>query len=235
MNLTIILPCFNEESRLPHTLEHIYGYLRKHKVDAAEVFVVDDGSTDRTVQVARSWSDRLPIRVLQHQKNRGKGAALRTGVLDAKGDYVLLYDADGATPIEEVEKLFTAMKKTGANIAIGSRVIAGSHVAMKWHRRLIGRVYYWLTAPLIPGIRDAACGCKLLERSVAQDLFTRQKFNRFAYDPEILSMAITSGYAIAEVSVQWKAVPVSKVRLIRDGTEMFWRVLELYVRKYLRR
>lgn len=151
----------------------------------------------------------------------------------ASAELILLYDADGATPIEEVLRLFKALSSQNADIAIGSRVLRGAHseVQMTWHRRLIGRLYHILTAPLIPGIADAACGCKLFKAEIAKKLFSLQTINRYAYDIEILSLAHVRGHRIVEVPVYWRHIPVSKVRIFRDGFEMLWRVLGLYVRK----
>ena len=164
------------------------------------------------------------------------GAALRVGVKAASGDIVLLYDADGAAPIEEVKKLIQAMQKDKADIAIGSRVLKDpqtgtrSILSMPWHRRLIGRLYYLLSAPLVPGIIDRSCGCKLFRRSVAQHLFSLQTVDRYGYDVEILSLAAKHKYRIAEVPVAWTAVPGSKVRLLRDGFEMLVSLFRLYGR-----
>ncbi|MFH0770581.1 MAG: dolichyl-phosphate beta-glucosyltransferase [Candidatus Peregrinibacteria bacterium] len=235
MTLSLIIPCLNEETRLPVTLGQIRAFRDawKGSWSICEVIVVDDGSTDRTVETASAWGNRLPMVVLKHPHNRGKGAALRRGVQAAHGDFVLLYDADGATPIGEVEKLIAALERAQATIAIGSRVLIGEagEVRMEHHRRFIGRVYYWLTASLIPGIHDAACGCKLFRRDRAQCLFALQHIDRFAYDPEILSLAIRFGDRIVEVPVRWNAIAGSKVNLFSDGIEMFWRVMGIYWRR----
>ncbi len=194
-----------------------------------QVIIADDGSSDNTVNIAESWNGKLPIQIVKLIKNHGKGAAVRAGVADIRTDLVLVYDADGATPIKEVNKLLKAIER-GADIAIGSRVMdhEKSLVTMGWHRRVIGRVYHLLCAALVPGIRDTACGCKLFRSDVAKRLFSLQRIDRFAFDVEVLALAIRLKYSITEIPLLWTAVPQSKVRLIRDGLEMFWCLIMLY-------
>jgi dolichyl-phosphate beta-glucosyltransferase len=232
MTLSIIIPAFNEEKRLPRTLAAIQSYFSAPRsMRLHEVIVVDDGSADGTARVAKEWEGRLPVQVLRFDVNRGKGAVSRAGMLAAEGDLCLLYDADGATPIGEAEKLVAAMQARGADIAIGSRVLGGEVVTMSAHRRFIGRAYHALTAPLIPGIEDAACGCKLFKRGVAHDLFARQSIDRFAFDVEVLAIALARGYEVVEVSVRWTAIPDSRVRIVRDTLQMTWCVLTLFARR----
>ncbi len=234
MTLSVVIPAYNEVNRLPATLASIAQFFgaNQRALTLHEVIVVDDGSSDGTAQVATSWSDRLPMQVRILPKNCGKGAAVREGVLHATGELVLLYDADGATPIDAVLRLWEAMKTTSAPIAIGSRVDDSTRVSMRAHRRFIGRTYHALCAGLHPGIRDAACGCKLFRQAIARELFARQRIQRFAFDIEILAMAHVRGYTIVEVPVDWTAVEKSKVRIVRDGLQMFWCVLALYARRF---
>ncbi len=231
MTLSVIIPAFNEEDRLPSTLKKLAGYFKGKPAGLPvlkEVIVADDGSRDRTVALAKAEKG-LPVRVIELKRNRGKGAAVRAGMLAATGDYALFYDADAATPVEEIGHLFAALKKRKADIAIGSRL--NKDVYMSPHRRFIGRVYHALCYPLIPGIRDAACGCKLFTREAAQAIFKKQRIDRFACDIEILALAQSRKFKIAEVQVKWTAVPESKVRLVKDSTEMLKSVVVLYGRK----
>ncbi|MBI3619089.1 glycosyltransferase family 2 protein [Candidatus Peregrinibacteria bacterium] len=231
MDLSIVIPAYNEEERLSRTLNDIETFFaHPREMSLREIIVVDDGSDDETLSVAEAWRDRLPLQVLRLPVNRGKGAALRLGVAAARGDVLLLDDADGATPIEEIEKLRPILEQKEADIVIGSRVLrtAEHPVRMRWHRRSIGRVYHAFYAPLIPGIADAACGFKLFRSDVAKDIFAKQTIDRFAYDIEIFSLAMRRGYRIREVPVQWTAVPGSKVRMLRDSWEMFWAVMGLH-------
>jgi len=238
--VSIVIPAFDEEPRLGRTLQSIKDAVRGGRlgdITIDRIIVADDGSADRTSDIARSWSDRLPMDIVRLPKNRGKGAATRAGIECATGDYALIYDADGATPIEELPRFLDALRAENASIAIGSRVHGRSDmpVEMSAHRRIIGRLYHALCAGLHPGIADAACGCKLFTLPVAKDIFTRQHIDRFAYDIEILTIAIARGYRIAQVPVRWRAIPKSKVRLIRDGLQMFGSVFSLYIRKMLHR
>ncbi len=232
MRVTFVIPAWNEEQRLPVTLEMIHTY--KGACTVHEVIVVDDGSTDRTSAVAESWKDRLPITVITLPKNRGKGAALRAGVQLATGEYVLLYDADGATRPNQLDDFAKIVQEKNPDIIIGSRLQGkkeGKHVTMSWYRRLIGRTYHALCWSLIPGIIDAACGFKLFKKEIALDLFSRQTIDRFAYDIEILYLAMKSKYSIVEVPVEWTAIPGSKVSIARDSVQMLGSVLLLYLRK----
>ncbi len=233
MSLSIVIPAYNERARLPLTLERIHAFFLKASPAALhEIIIVDDGSNDDTAHIAQEWKDRLPIRAMRLDRNRGKGAASRTGMLAATGEEILLYDADGATPIGEVTKLLAA-SHAGADIAIGSRLGEnGMVVVMAWYRRLIGRTYHWLASRLTGNIRDAACGCKLFRREAAQVLFREQRIDRFAFDVEILWLALCHGYTVAEVPVHWEAIPFSKVRVVRDGIQMFACVVGLYVRSW---
>jgi dolichyl-phosphate beta-glucosyltransferase len=235
MRLSIVIPAFNEERRLPVTLDALERFFRSGAagdITLHEIVVADDGSADRTSAVAEGYAGRLPMRTVRLPKNRGKGAASRAGMLAATGDYALLYDADGATPIEELPKLWEAVAAEKADIVIGSRLGShGTRVDMTWHRRLIGRIYHGLCAPLVPGLNDTACGCKLFRGEVARKLFSLQTIDRFAFDVEVLSIAMHLRYRVAEVEVRWHAVPDSKVSIVRDSAQMFLCVCGLYVRR----
>lgn len=232
MKLSIVIPAYNEEDRLAKTLWHVAEHraeLKRAGIVIQEVIVVDDGSSDATSEVARKFT-ALPVHVVRFALNRGKGAAVHAGIERARGEYVLMYDADAATPIVEVIKFKRAIASKGADIVIGSRVLGRSHglVTMDWHRQLIGRTYHFLCSGLVPGIHDTACGCKLFSRTAARAIFARQRIDRFAFDVEVLSIALGLGCRIAEVPVEWESVPRSKVRVVRDGMQMFWCVIKLY-------
>ncbi len=158
-------------------------------------------------------------------------------MLAARGDCCLLYDADAATPVMEIAKLAAVLRERGADIVIGSRVLGRQEnmVRMQWHRRIIGTVYRKLCSALIPGVADAACGAKLFTRTAAQDLFSRQQIDRFAFDIEVLSLALRRGYVVFEMPVRWEAIPGSKVNLVWDSLNMLWCVLKLYGRHMLLR
>lgn len=237
MRLSIIIPAFNEAQRLPRTLRSIAEHFSAPRsVVLTEVIVVDDGSSDGTADVAKAEAASLPIRVIRFPENRGKGAATRAGMLEATGEFCLMYDADGATPIAEIGRFAALHGDDPAPVMIGSRVMASERniVKMTWYRQVIGRVYHMFCHALAPGIDDAACGFKLFERAVARDLFSRQTIDRFAFDVEILSLALRSGYRVWEIPVHWEAVPGSKVNLVTDTVQMAWSVLLLYVRRWFR-
>lgn len=238
LTLSIVIPAFNEEPRLGRTLEGIrqaFAAGRMSDVRLTQIIVVDDGSADATVRVAESFAGSLPMTVVRLPQNQGKGAAVRAGMRVVTGEFALIYDADGAAPITEVTKLFAAIQKQHADIAIGSRVLGHSEgiVTMRWYRRLIGRTYHAFCSFLVPGIMDTACGCKLFKREAAQTLFRLQRIDRFSFDVEVLAIALRRGYVIAEVPLQWTAIPESKVRLIRDGLQMFWCLVSLYGRRMM--
>jgi dolichyl-phosphate beta-glucosyltransferase len=238
VRLSVIIPAYNEEKRLPQTLEALRDFFAVPRGDIRlhEVIVSDDGSTDSTSIIAEEWKGRLPMVVLRFPKNRGKGAVTRAGMLAASGDYCLLYDADGATPLDEVPKLYMTMQDGERQVVIGSRLLKGEEgfVEMSKHRRLMGRVYHLLTGGLVPGILDTACGCKLFSDAAAKELFSLQTIDRFAFDVEILSLALAHGFRVVEVPVRWRAVEGSRVRVIRDTFQMTWCVVKLYLRRMVR-
>lgn len=230
--LSIVIPAFNEQDRLPVTLASIKAAWDSGAMPGfilSQVIIADDGSSDRTIASAESWKGRLPIEIVALKQNTGKGAAVRTGMAHVHADLALMYDADGAAPITEANKLLKAMDD-GADIAIGSRVMdhEKSLVTMRWYRRVIGRVYHFLGSSLVPGIRDTACGCKLFRADIARTLFQQQRVDRFAFDIEVLALALRHGYKVAEIPLAWTAIPESKVRIVRDGLEMFWCLIMLY-------
>lgn len=230
--LSIVIPAFNEQDRLPVTLASIKAAWDSGAMPGLtllQVIIADDGSSDSTIASAEAWKGRLPIEIVALQKNTGKGAAVRAGMAHVHADLALMYDADGAAPITEVNKLLKAMDG-GADIAIGSRVMdhEKSLVTMRWYRRVIGRVYHFLGSSLVPGIRDTACGCKLFRADIARTLFQQQRVDRFAFDIEVLALALRHGYKVAEIPLAWTAIPESKVRIVRDGLEMLWCLIMLY-------
>lgn len=233
--LAIIIPAFNEEDRLGKTLDSIARAWKDSlipELTLSQVIIADDGSKDRTIAVAEEWKKVLPIEIVALPKNRGKGAAVRTGMQASRADLALIYDADGAAPIVEINKLYKEMKMKDADIAIGSRALERrqSLVTMSWHRRIIGRIYHAICYALVPGLHDTACGCKLFTAEAVKELFALQRIDRFAFDVEILAIALRRGYKVVEVPLMWTAIPESKVRIIRDGIQMFSCVLPLYLR-----
>ena len=219
---SVVIPAYNEATRLPRYLDDVVRYLEAQG-ESWQVIVVDDGSTDDTAALVRDAARVRPgVRLLSLGENRGKGAAVRAGMLAAQGVYRLFADADGATPIEELKRLDAAIG-AGADLAIGSRVLTepGVAVVARPSRVLAGRVFNWLRDRLgLDGIADSQCGFKLLRGHVADDLFARLTTRGFGFDVELLLLARASGYRITEVPVNWTDQPGSKVDVVKDGPRM---------------
>jgi dolichyl-phosphate beta-glucosyltransferase len=220
--ISVVIPAFNEEARLGQPLREIVRYFRERN-RAAEILVVDDGSRDGTSGLVLRLARQYPeIRLIRLPANAGKGYAVRTGVVNASGRLVLFADADGATPIAEIEALEAAID-SGADIAIGSRAVRSESVQVRarLYRRVMGRAFHLLVRTLaVKGIADTQCGFKLFRGPVAQDLFSRMRMNGFSFDVEVLLMARRAGYRIAEVPVNWTHQPGSRVNLVLDSLRM---------------
>lgn len=223
-SLSIIIPAYNEARRLPATLERVAEYLKRSPMPTHEIIVVDDGSSDSTANIASEFVKRRDIRnvrILRAGRNRGKGAALRTGVLAAQGEFVLCTDADLSTPIGEMDKLLRPVR-AGADVAIGSRRTSGSIVLNKplYRRVLSGASNMLIRAVLGLPFRDTQCGFKLYRREAALALFQTLSLPRFSYDFEILSRAQHRGMRVAEVGVRWEHSRLTTVRT-RDVMQSF--------------
>ncbi|MGQ9916634.1 MAG: dolichyl-phosphate beta-glucosyltransferase [Bryobacteraceae bacterium] len=223
-SLTIVIPAFNEEQRLPATLLDIVSFLETRPLDCVEILVVDDGSTDGTAAVARAAAAAdIRVRLLQNPGNRGKGYSVRHGMKEARGEWVLFTDADLSAPIEDLGRLEEAVQRESADGAIGSRAIDRSLVLKHQSplREFAGRVFNLLMR-LITGLpyRDTQCGFKLFRHDVAQCIASRQLLEGFGFDVEILHIAKRCGYKIVEVPVRWANVEGTKVSL-RKGLAAF--------------
>src|SRR5439155_1621602 len=216
--LSIVVPCFNEEQRLPRTIEQIERYLDARNTPY-ELILVDDGSADGTRLIMDAAAERhSAVRVEGLPHNRGKGRALAVGVEAAKGDEVLITDADLSTPIEELEKLQAALRD-GAGVAIGSRALRASRVEISQpvYRVLMGKAFNLIVqAVLLPGIWDTQCGFKLFRADVAHSVFAGLATDGFGFDPEVLYRARKQGVKIAEVPVVWRNSAPTKVSPVRS-------------------
>jgi dolichyl-phosphate beta-glucosyltransferase len=228
-DLSVIIPAFNETTRLPATLAALLEFLDRD-ARRAEVIVVDDGSRDDTSAQVRKFESRdSRVRLIRLPQNRGKGYAVRTGIVNAAGSLILFADADGATPFEELSRLEAQLER-GARIAIGSRGVRDSatRVHARFYRRVLGRLFHAVVRMFaVHGISDTQCGFKLFDAEAAHDLFSRMRMAGFSFDVEVLLMAIRSGYRVAEVPVNWTHQPGSKVRVLRDGLLMARDVLRI--------
>jgi glycosyltransferase involved in cell wall biosynthesis len=223
-SLSIIIPAYNERSRLPVTLERIIAYMKSAGWQQWEIIVVDDGSTDGTGEVAEAaHNTNSGIRVLRNPGNRGKGYAVRHGMLDSKMDWRLLTDADLSAPIEELEKLWNAVKTGAAEIAIGSRALDRSLIGVHQpgFRETAGKMFNFVMRCFIGlHIRDTQCGFKLFRGDTAGPVFERQQIERFGFDVEALFVAQKLGFRIAEIPVRWNHVDGSKVGML-NGAQSF--------------
>ena len=216
---------------MPSTLKRVKEYLASSAWEFSEILVVDDGSRDGTVAVAQAAG----VRVLRNPMNRGKGYTVAHGMLQAKGDWALFSDADESTPIEEVEKLWRAVEKETAQVAIGSRAVDRSLVGVHqpFMREAAGRAFN-IAMRIVTGLRfrDTQCGFKLFETAAAHEIFERQTLDRFGFDVEALYIAAHLGYRILEVPVRWNDVEGTKVstlsgiKAFADPVKVRWNAIQ---------
>jgi glycosyltransferase involved in cell wall biosynthesis len=225
--LSLIIPAHNEESRLPPSLNKICAFLESQKY-AAEIVIVENGSRDRTLEVAREYARQIPSLRVIAETTRGKGLAVRRGMLEAEGEYRFICDADLSMPIEQVNRFLPpALPHLG--VAIGSREMDG---AMRYHeplhRHIIGRgfnsIVRWMA---LPGLQDTQCGFKCFHARAAEDIFSRQSLTGMSFDVEVLFIARRLGYSIQEVPIDWYFDADSRVRLFQDSMQMFLDLLTI--------
>jgi dolichyl-phosphate beta-glucosyltransferase len=229
LELSVVIPAFNEERRLPAYLVEILAYLEAQPF-SSEVIIVDDGSQDGTAEmVERFGAENSKVQLIRLPQNRGKGYAVKTGMLNACGKLRLFADADGATPITELAGLKKAIE-AGADSSVASRALHDdSHtVRTKFHRKLIGTIFNFIVRSLtVKGINDTQCGFKLFTAEASNAVFPLQRIHDFGFDVEILYLCRKKGYRIVEVPVNWTDVPGSKVKLWGDSLRMFTDVMKI--------
>jgi dolichyl-phosphate beta-glucosyltransferase len=230
MKLSVIIPAYNEAERLPSTLEEVYSWLTEQLADSFEIIVVDDGSSDETVAKTRAMIASHPhLKILVQPQNRGKGAAVKRGMLEAGGDIRLFMDADHSTHIREAEKVLTAMER-GSEVVIASRQHPESDISVSqsWLREHMGKSFNFIMRSIV-GLKmeDTQCGFKAFTATAAEDIFSRQKLEGFSFDVELLFLASKLGYRIAEIPVEWINEPNSRVRMIADPLLMFADVVRI--------
>jgi dolichyl-phosphate beta-glucosyltransferase len=224
---SIVIPAFNESARIPATLESVIACIREKGWDA-EVIVVNDGSTDSTAQLVLDRAREAPeLRLLENPGNRGKGYAVRNGVLHALGDIVMFTDSDLSAPINEAERLFAAIAG-GADIVIGSRWLATSRQTHRQplYRQVFGRCFNAVCRMVMRlPFADTQCGFKAFTRAAAQTVFQLQTIERWGFDPEILFIALKRGFKIQEVPVSWAHDARTRMSYLRDGLQMLKELL----------
>lgn len=226
IRLSVILPCYNESRRIGKTIESFEQYLNDQDY-TYELIVVDDGSTDDTAEHVR---DTYPeVRVIRYEQNRGKGYATKAGMLEAAGEYRLVSDADGSTPISELEKVWPEFEN-GAQVVIGSRALPGSDIAVRqpWYRQNMGRVYNLMLRMLgLTRFPDTQCGFKAFTAHACDVIFPRQRIDGFGADCECLYIAKRHNLAVAQVPVRWLNSPDSRVHALYDSLRMIREALTI--------
>jgi len=226
--LSIVIPAYNEERRLPRAFERIRDYLAARRLNA-EVIVVDDGSRDATPRIVAEWQAKLPgLRLVSNDANRGKGYSVRHGMLEARGRVALFTDADLSSPIEEADKLLAAL--ANHEVAIGSRAVDRSLIEVHQSRlRELAGICFNLLVRLVTGVPfvDTQCGLKAFVREPARIVFEQQRTERFGFDPEILFLAKRHGLRTVEIPVRWAHDPDTKVQVLRDSVRMFLELLTI--------
>lgn len=217
VDVSLVIPAYNEEARLGPTLQRCARYFAASPW-RWEIVVVDDGSTDGTAALCRRLALQIPqLRIVESRPNRGKGYAVRAGVHVARGATIVMYDADGSTPIAEIARLLSPIARGEAAIAIGSRYADGRGTDQPLWRRIWSRgANFVMQRTLVPGIVDTQCGCKAFTAAAARDLFGRATVDGWSFDLEILALATRLGHRVVEVGVTWRDDRRSRVRPLRD-------------------
>jgi dolichyl-phosphate beta-glucosyltransferase len=229
LTYSLVIPAYNESTRIRPTLDEILRYIKEHQWDA-EILIVDDGSRDDTARIVLEYGSVHPqVHLVQNPGNRGKGFSVRNGMLHARGETCLFSDADLSSPMAEAEKLFAAIRQ-GADIAIGSRWLRAELQTERQplYRQFFGRIFN-LVLRLVLGLhfRDTQCGFKAFRREAAQQIFPMQKIERWGFDPEILFLARKKGLRAVEVPVVWAHSEGTRLHPFRDGLRMFGDVLRI--------
>lgn len=231
--ISIIVPVFNEETRVKNNLELINSYLNLNRIKH-EIIVVNDGSTDSTTEILSSLEKNLALKVITHQKNLGKGAAIKSGVNQAKGELILFTDVDLSVPIEFISTYLKELRKD-TDVIIGTRANQKSRVELRqfWLREFMGEIFTVLTNLMLGvGVSDFTCGFKLFRREAAKKIFNKQIISRWAFDAETLFLAKKYNFLIREIPVVWRHRSGSKVKFPKDLIETIADLVRIRLHSY---
>jgi len=236
MFLSIVIPAYNEESKIIATLESIIDFLSK-KNYSYEIIVVDDGSRDNTYHITKNFAEKNKnVLVLKNQKNEGKGSAIKKGVMSAQGEYILFMDADHSTPINEIDKMLSWLESNKHyGFVFGSRYVNGAKILIKepFLRILLGKIYHYIVKIFIlRGVKDYNCGFKVFRKEVAKTLFSQLSCKDYTFDVELLLLSKLLGYRFKEIPVVWTHNIHSKVRPFIDGIKSFFGILKIKINYY---
>ncbi len=225
--LSLIIPAYNEGKRLPQTLPQVINYVKKQSF-VSEIIVVDNNSSDNTRETAMRFAEEYPFLFVLSEPIQGKGAAVRAGMLSAKGEYLFMADADLSMPIEEVSK-FLPPRLNGFDVAIGSREVEGAaRFDEPVYRHFMGRIFNLVVKTVaVPGFQDTQAGFKCFRRQVAMNVLSCQHIDGWAFDVELLFIAQKHGFKIVEVPINWYFRANSRINPLLDAFEMFREVLKI--------
>lgn len=230
MDLSIIIPCKNEDDKIENNLKKVYSFFRKNKkISRFEIIVIDDGSTDDTYEIIKKLKS-LNIRLNKKRINLGKGYSVREGVMMSKYDWILFFDADLSTPLEELNKFFLL---ENYDIMIGSRRLRKSNAKRNLLRKLSGEVFANLSNKILGiSFSDPQCGVKMFKSSIAKKIFSIQKINRWAFDSEILFLAKKMNFEVKEIPIKWSESGKSNINLFKDAFKMTWDLFKIRFGRY---